>query len=197
MSETEFLIGRSGLNLQDDFYPDDLPNEWRFDYYSTMFKALSLPIDGDEDLDLIFEELEESDEEFELILSIDQAQLLDIDTLRSLLDSVADYKDQFILFCELDKTPNSEVMALLKPYQISLQSPGKLSLDLKHKQVSTKFLYFTHLPVLYVSSAWSEKEMRAYIEQVASINTKTILICKYAESETLNKMRIITEILGY
>ena len=51
MSETEFLIGRSGLNLQDDFYPDDLPNEWRFDYYSTMFKALSLPIDGDEEPD--------------------------------------------------------------------------------------------------------------------------------------------------
>jgi hypothetical protein len=45
MSETEFLIGRSSLDLQDDFYPDDMPSEWRFDYYSTMFKALSLPIE--------------------------------------------------------------------------------------------------------------------------------------------------------
>jgi hypothetical protein len=25
MNKTEFLIGRSGLGLQDDFYPDDLP----------------------------------------------------------------------------------------------------------------------------------------------------------------------------
>ncbi len=197
MSETEFLIGRSGLNLQDDFYPDDLPNEWRFDYYSTMFKTLSLPIDGDEDLDLIFEELEDSEEEFELVLSIDQAQMLDVNILKKLLSSVSEYKDQFVLFCELDETPNSEVMTLLKSYKISVQSSQALSLDLTHKQVSSKFLYYTHMPVLYVSSAWSEKEMRAYIEQVASINTKTILICKYAESETLNKMRVISEILGY
>lgn len=97
MSETEFLIGRCGLDLVDDFYPDDLPSEWRFDYYSTLFKALSLPIDTTEDLESIFEELEgsspeEDGEEFELVLTITPQQLLDASTLSTLLDSVAPYR---------------------------------------------------------------------------------------------------------
>jgi hypothetical protein len=38
---------------------DDLPQDWRFDYYAAIFKTLSLPIDTDEDLEQIFSDIEE------------------------------------------------------------------------------------------------------------------------------------------
>jgi len=44
---------------------------------------------------------------------------------------------------------------------------------------------------------WDAKQMRAYLEEASSLNTKTLLICKFAESETLNKVRIIAELLGF
>ncbi len=204
MSETQFLIGRSGLDLQDDFYPDDLPSEWRFDYYSTLFKALSLPIDTDEDLEQIFEEIQdgkqepdESEEEFELILSIQYAQLTDAKQLSALLDSVAEYRQNFILFCEVEAAPTPAIMRALEGYQICFQSVKPLKLELKEVLVAGQYLSFNLCPVLHASQVWDEKQMRAYLEEVAVVKTKTILICQFAESETLNKIRIIAELLGY
>lgn len=197
MSETEFLIGRNGLDLQDDFYPDDLPHEWRFDYYCNMFRTLLLPIDTEEDLDMVFEDLEEVEGDFELVLSIQADQLLDAATLASLLRSVADYKDQFILFCELDQLPDEAILQQLSGYRLCFQSTKPLDLALDHQSVADYQLYYNDLPVLYSSNPWNETQMRAYLERAAQINQKTILICKYAEAETLSKMRVISEVLGF
>ena len=109
MSETEFLIGRSGLDLQDDFYPDDLPSEWRFDYYYNMFRTLSLPIDTDEDFDIVFDDLEEGDDEFELVVSIEENQL---ENIESLITPIDEHKDSFTLFCEVSKTPEDKVLSM-------------------------------------------------------------------------------------
>lgn len=197
MSETEFLIGRSGLDLQDDFYPDDLPSDWRFDYYSTLFKTLSLSIDTDEDLDQIFEDIEESGEEFELVLTIEQSQLTDVEQLTALLSTVKDYQQHFTLFCEINKAPSKLVMALLLDYKICFQSATSFNLDLKEAKVVGRTLNFNHCPVLYSDKVWNEKQMRTYLEEAACVNTKTILICKFAESSALDKIRIIAELLGY
>jgi hypothetical protein len=198
MSETEFLIGRRGLDLIDDFYPDDLPSEWRFDFYSTLFKALSLPIDTKEDLELIFEELEDSDEEFELVLTIESHQLLDINTLSTLLSVVEPYQSWFILSCELDQQPSAEVMALLGAYRVSFQSDIQYDLNLNNKQAMGQYLYYSHLPVFNMQgSGGVDRQMRVNIEKIAEINARTILICKDAESEALHKIRVIAEILGY
>ncbi|MDB3870308.1 hypothetical protein N9351_05575 [Candidatus Thioglobus sp.] len=197
MSETEFLIGRHGLDLIDDFYPDDLPSEWRFDFYSTLFKALSLPIDTEEDLELIFEEIEDSDEVFELVLTIESHQLLDINTLSALLSAVEPYQSLFILSCELEQQPSAKVMALLDNYRVSFQSDAQYDLSLNNKQAMGQYLYYSHLPVFSMQGSGDDKKMRANIEKIAEINTRTILICKSAESEALHKIRVIAEILGY
>lgn len=197
MSETEFLIGRHGLDLVDDFYPDDLPNEWRFDYYSTLFKALSLPIDSEEDLELIFEEIEDSDEEFELVLTIQPQQLLDVKTLRNLLSSVESYQALFTLSVELDQAPSAKVMDLLAGYQLSLQSTIQYESKLKSAEAMGQYLYYTHLPVFHLQGDGDDKRMRANVEKVAKINTRTVLICNQAESDTLHKLRTIAEILGH
>lgn len=197
MSETEFLIGRNGLDLQDDFYPDDLPHEWRFDYYCNMFRTLLLPIDTEEDLDTVFEDLEEVEGDFELVLSIQAEQLLNATTLASLLRSVAEYREQFILFCELDQLPDQAILQQLSGYRLCFQSSNTLDLTMDHQSVADYQLYYNDLPVLYSSNPWNETQMREYLERAAQINQKTILICKYAEAETLSKMRVISEVLGF
>jgi len=197
VSKTQFLVGRSELDLQDDFYPDDLPSEWRFDYYSTMFKALSLPIDSDDDLDQIFEEMEESEEEFELVLSIDKSQLNDSDILLSFIEPVSDYKDYFTLYCEIDEPPSPEIMDILSDYNLCFQSLKSLNIKLKEVFVIDQYIYFNHVPVFYSSVIWDEKKIRSCLEQISVIKTKTVLICKQAESETLNRIRIISELLGF
>jgi hypothetical protein len=197
MSKTQFLVGRSELNMQDDFYPEDLPPEWRFDYYSTMFKALSLQIDSNDDLDQIFEEIEESEEEFELILSIDQEQLNNIEKLNSILKTVTDYKDNFTLYCEVEFSPSEEVMSTLSGYNLCLQSLNSLDIGLTKVSVIDQYIYFNHVPVFYSSVIWDEKKIRSCLEQISTIDTRTVLICKNAESETLNRIRIISELLGF
>ncbi|MDC9715530.1 MAG: hypothetical protein PSN36_06935, partial [Gammaproteobacteria bacterium] len=192
MHKTEFLIGRSGLDLQDDFYPDDLPQDWRFDYYAAIFKTLSLPIDTDEDLEQIFADIKDDEEqEFTLVLTIEYAQLMDTEILKKLLREAQDYSQDFILFCEVDKTPNKATMDVLSDYKVCFQSSSALKLDLQEVNTAGYTLSFNQYPVLYSSEAWDEKQMRDYLEQIASVNTKTILICKFAERETLDKIRII------
>lgn len=198
MNKTEFLIGRNGLDLQDDFYPDDLPQDWRFDYYAAIFKTLSLPIDTDEDLEQIFSDIKEDEEDkFILVLTIEYSQLIDTKTLKQHLSDVADYSQHFILFCEVKQAPNKETIALLSNYTICFQSYKALKLDLQEVQVLDVTLSFNQYPVLYSAQIWDEKQMRNYLESVANINTKTILICKFAEREALDKIRIVSELLGY
>ncbi len=103
----------------------------------------------------------------------------------------------FVLFCELNQQLNTDVMALLKGYRVAFQSDELFKMDCQTKQVAGKHLYYSHIPVLYTSSIWNEKQMRTYVEQAAVINARSILICKNAESEALNKIRVIAEILGF
>lgn len=198
MNKTEFLIGRSGLGLQDDFYPDDLPQDWRFDYYAAIFKTLSLAIDTDEDLDQIFEDIQDDEEaEFSLVLTIEESQLTNVKTLKDLLSVVENYADDFILFCEVAKTPNKAIMKMLSGYKICFQSSKALKLDLQEVKALGLVLNFNQYPVLYSSQMLDEKQMRHYLENIESVSAKTILICKFAEHETLDKIRIIAELLGH
>ncbi|KAA0445378.1 MAG: hypothetical protein FXV80_02115 [Candidatus Thioglobus sp.] len=198
MNKTEFLIGRSGLGLQDDFYPDDLPEDWRFDYYAAIFKTLSLEIDTDEDLEQIFADIQEDeDTEFVLVLTIKEQQLSDLKTLEKLLGSVEDYADDFILFCQVSTAPSKKIMDTLAAYNICFQSAKTLKLKLQEVQVLDFVLSFNKYPVLYSSQAWDEKQMRTYLEGIKDVNSKTILICKFAEREALDKIRIIAELLGH
>lgn len=198
MNKTEFLIGRSGLDLQDDFYPTDLPQDWRFDYYAAIFKTLSLPIDTDEDLEQIFNDIEEDQEsEFTLVLTINCSQLTDIIILKKYLNEIQGYSKNFILFCEVDKTPNREIIKLLFGYKVCFQSSKRLKLNLQEVQVLGVTLSFNQYPILYFSQILDEKQMRTYLDSIVDINTKTILIFKFSERETLDKIRIISELLGF
>lgn len=196
MRKTQFLIGQDGLNFHNDFYPDDLPQEWRFDYYATSFEALSLPIDTDEDLPQILAELGDSDEAFELVLSIKYAQLTNTQQRSALLSLVSDYPASFTLFCQVDAAPAPAVMDLLANYRICFASERPLKLALNQAAANAQYFAFNHYPVL-VDDAPEPQKIRAYLQQIKRINTKSILILRTPKSETLRQIRIIAESLGF
>lgn len=196
MDKTLFLIGRCGLNLE-DFYPEDLPIEWRFDYYSTLFKTLSLPINTDEDLEQIFEECRDNEEEFELVLSLTPAQLANAKQLKKTLSPHHSERTQFTLFSLLTAPPSKAVMSALKAYQFCFQSPRPLGLGLKEIHLPNQILSFNHTPVLYANELEDELQIRHYLEQISITGTKTLLIFQFAQKDTLNKIRIISELLGF
>jgi hypothetical protein len=72
-------------------------------------------------------------------------------------------------------------------------------LDIKTNKVFAvnQHLYFNYVPVFYSAVVWDEKKIRSCLEEISEINSRTVLICKDAESETLNRIRIISELLGF
>jgi hypothetical protein len=70
------------------------------------------------------------------VLAIKYSQLTDITALKKTLNEVQNYAQNFILFCEVDKTPSKEVMKLLFGYKVCFQSSKTLKLDLQEVQVS-------------------------------------------------------------
>lgn len=62
-----------------DFYPEDLPGDWRPDYYANEFTCVLLPPDdwaGEESAESLIEWLDEADARFDVFLSVpDQAAL--------------------------------------------------------------------------------------------------------------------------
>lgn len=197
MSETKFLIGRSGLDLKDDFYPDEMPSDWRFAYYSAIFKALSLSLDSAEDLPSIFHEVQTAGEEFELVLSLHSAYLFDFKKLSALLNKVSDYKNQFILWADINQEIPLQILKILADYRLCLQSQQEIKIDLKQKIVADKIVYFNHIPVIYAPKLADEKQMRIYLQSLAHINSKTVLICPLAQKQELDKMNIIAQLLGF
>ncbi|MBT4123575.1 MAG: hypothetical protein HOE35_06540 [Candidatus Ruthia sp.] len=88
-------------------------------------------------------------------------------------------------------------MDLLAGYQLSFQSTVKYESKLKSAEAMSQYLYYTHLPVFHLQGDGDDKRMRANVEKVAKINMRTVLICNQAESDTLHKLRTISEILGH
>ncbi len=188
-----FFIGRYGLDFLDDFYPDDLPKEWRFDYYSNQFNALLLPLDTTEDIEGILEELEE---DFHLVFEVSQQDLTD-NKLTEVL-AMSENRDNISFFMQTKSAPSKKTLALFKHYPLSLSSKAELMLTGYH---STKFpncyLSWNRYPVLVSSLSLSEDENRHFFEKIAQLKQKTVIICRSAESANLEKARLISEMMGY
>lgn len=196
MSKTQFLIGGNGLNFQDNFYPQDLPKEWRFDYYSASFEALCLPIDTAENLPAILTEFCSDADEFELVLSINKTQLADTQQLSALLALVADYQAFFTLYCQTNTEPKAAAAALLANYKLCFQSDQKLQLDLNQAFVNQQYFAFNHYPIFIANSA-DLPQTKTYLAQTAKIQRKSIVIFNTKTADYLAQTRVISELLGF
>lgn len=181
--QIQIFSGSDGLDIP-DFYPDDLPIEWRFDYYSTNNLALMLPINTNEDLEEILEEI---DEEFKLVLEIDNA--IDIKDVKNIVDTINDYKDKFILF---SKTVDVELIAYIKNYNFCIESDKKIT---GFKNIEN--LYFNNFAIFVTKVSTNERDIRHLLENLLSLNENIVLIHSSADYETLDKANIISNLLVF
>jgi hypothetical protein len=175
----QIFVGSDSLDVA-DFYPDDLPNEWRFDYYNNAFFALKLACDTNEDLD---EVLENIDEDFRLIVDITNTFNLDL-----LLAKLVDYKENIILFSESD-----EHFAKLKQFNFCLTA----KVDANNLTILNNNIYYNSIAVITVDKPEDEKEIRTIVEELLKLKTEeVVLLLKNADSDSLEKTKIIVDLLS-
>lgn len=193
---TEFFIGRYDLNFLDDFYPDDLPTEWRFDFYANTFNSVLLPLDTTEDIESILEEL---GDDFYLVFEVSDHTLTQPQQLEEVL-ALTQGHHNIIFWFKITKKPNTQLLTLFKGQSVVFQSQSNIAgmpKDYQHHQLANQFIYYNKTPVLVSSLALSDKEIRQFIESLTSINQKIVLICRSAEGTHLEKAKLIAQMLGY
>jgi len=197
MTKTEFLIGRVGLEFGDDFYPDDLPEDWFFDHYSSLFKAIALPADTDEDLDHIIETIHDDlGDYFELVLIIDESVLNDETQLKLLLVTLQEYQENFTLWCRVSSQPKSACLKLIKNNKVCLQSSTIFKSTFKQCGVQDQTLHYSDTPVLLLSDLTElETTSQEVLTRMVGLPRATI-ICASNVGDTLNHMQSISALVN-
>jgi hypothetical protein len=176
--EIQIFVGNNGLDLK-DFYPDDLPKEWRFDYYSTQHKSVMIGCGEDIDFEDIFEDI---DEDFKLVIDISNSQNIDF-----LLKNISNYKDNFIFYSDNDKFYNN-----IKNYNFCIQSEKVIK---GVKNIDN--LYFNDYVVILTDKPNDNQDAKKVVEKVSDIGSNVVIIYKNSDTETLADTRVIIELLGF
>jgi len=197
MTKTEFLIGRVGLEFGDDFYPDDLPEDWCFDHYSSLFKALALPVDTDEDLDHICETIHDDlGDYFELVLIVEESVLNDAAQLKHLLASLQEYQENYTLWSRVTSQPKPACLKLIENNKVCLQSSTTLESTLNQRKVFAQTLYYSDTPVLLLSDLTNlELTSQEVLMKMEDLPRVTI-ICASTVGDSLNHMQSISALVN-
>ncbi len=174
----QIFIGSTSLDVI-DLYPDDLPAEWRFDYYYNAFDALRLDCDTDEDLDEILENIED---DFQLIIDISNTFNLPL-----LIEKTKVYRDNVIIVCNSD-----EHLAALEDMRYVVKGEVTAGTQLS---VLGNTITYNEFPVVFIDKPSDEKHMRSIIEELLPLNQDLVILIDNADSETLEKMKIIADLL--
>jgi hypothetical protein len=195
MNQTDFLIGRHNLNFKTPFFPEDLPKDWQFEYYANNFNALSLDLTAD--FSDILEDLTELETDFLLVIKVSDAYYNNVDVFEKLLEKFKPVKNKVILFFQINKLPNENFMQIAQNYPVCFETDLTLNFKLKQKIILGKTLYFSHFPVIFSPETLDITQMRHFLETVAEVNQKAVLIGTDFESKSLQSMVIVSEMLGF
>ena len=197
MTKTEFLIGRVGLEFGDDFYPDDLPEDWCFDHYSSLFKALALPVDTDEDLGHIVETIHDDlGDYFELVLVVEESVLNDAVQLKQLLVSLQEYQENYTLWCHVTSQPKPACLKLIEDNKVCLQSSTTLKSALNQRKVLGQALYYSDTPVLLLSDLTDLKSTSQEVLMAMKDLPRAAIICASTVGDSLNHMQSISALVN-
>jgi len=197
MTKTEFLIGRVGLEFGDDFYPDDLPEDWCFDHYSSLFKALALPVDTDEDLDHIVETIHNDlGDYFELVLVVEEGVLNDAVRLKLLLASLLDYQECYTLWCHVTSQPKPACLKLIESNKVCLQSSTTLKSALNQCKLLGQTLYYSDTPVLLLPDLTELERISQEVLTTMQGLPRVTIICASTVGDSLNHMQSISALVN-
>jgi len=180
-STTQVFTGNYSLDIL-DFYPDDLPEEWRFDYYSTNNFALMLGFNTNEDLEGILEDI---DEDFKLVIDITGIKnIVDFDTF---INPLKKHKDNFTLFAN---NLNKDIVLNIKDYNFCIKSETTIN---NCKKIND--LYFNNFVVYVEKIPTIDLEVKNIIESALKDSGNIIFIQLNNDKELLEKTKIISELL--
>lgn len=138
----ELMVGTNGWNHSQwvgDYYTDDLPDDWRFAYYSNDYRSVLVPADHISSNAAVSEWAEDCDEAFRFVVEIPKNCLLNEDEtlLQSFLQRIASLRSHLAgFYLSLDKINNNEV-ALLQTRVGLLQQHGPLCIDCDHNAMGS------------------------------------------------------------
>ncbi|MFV1997926.1 MAG: DUF72 domain-containing protein [Acidiferrobacterales bacterium] len=134
----ELMIGTIGWDHENwvgDFYPDDLPADWRFAYYSNDYRAVLATADHFKTFDnkTVSDWVEDCDETFGFIVEIPRSILdkTDIDSLQTFLGEISLLRSRTRGFLLSLGETTSQVAAQLQPRIELLQEFGPVCIDFK------------------------------------------------------------------
>ena len=197
MTKTEFLIGRVGLEFGDNFYPDDLPEDWCFDHYSSLFKALALPVDTDEDLDHICKTIHDDlGDYFELVLVVEESVLNDAAQLKQLLASLQEYQENYTLWCHVTSQPKATCLKLIENNKVCLQSSTTLKSTLNQCKVLDQTLHYSDTPVVLLSDLTDLESISQEVITTMEGLPRVTIICASTMGDSLNHMQSISALVN-
>jgi len=131
------MVGTIGWDHEDwvgNFYPDDLPDDWRFAYYSNDYRAVLATVDHFKisDNEAISEWEEDCDETFGFVVEIPRIFLdqSDIDALRVFLDDISLLHSRTRGFLLSSGETTSQMVTQLQPGIELLQELGPVCIDI-------------------------------------------------------------------
>lgn len=132
----ELMVGTLGWDYDEwveNYYSDDLPDDWRFAYYSNDHRSVLVPADHIKlDVkDAASEWAEDCDEEFRFVVEIPKNHLLAADeaTLQSYVKSIASLQSHLAGFYISLGSITKQEIALLQTRVSQLQKKGPLCID--------------------------------------------------------------------
>jgi hypothetical protein len=170
------LIGHLGLTFTNDFYPEDLPTDWQFDYYCNEFNALFLDDFSNIDMNELLDEIED---DFCLVLKLNT-------------ESIHFSHPNIVFFTSCSNT--QDALKLIKQTNnICIQSDKKLEIELQFVKIENQFLYFNKQAVFITTDNADDKQLaqqfKKHPEDICVIFQKT-------SSIYLEKAKTISELLG-
>lgn len=177
----QIFVGSTSLDIP-DLYPDDLPDEWRFDYYYNNFNALKLSCDTNYDFDDILDEI---DEEFKLVVDITNNFNLDL-----FLQKTKNYSDNIIFYSN-----NTDNLAQIKDFNFCLTTKID-KVKANNLKIMDNDLYYNNYPIITIPKPKDEKHIREIIENLLPIKSDIVLLIDNADSEILEKTKIIIDLLN-
>ncbi|MEE8388157.1 MAG: DUF72 domain-containing protein [Acidiferrobacterales bacterium] len=143
----ELMVGTTGWDHNDwvvDYYPDDLPDDWRFAYYSNDHRSVLVPADHFQtyDEDALSELLEDCDESFRFVVEIPETCLEDTGTelLQAFLNGISSLYSRLGGFYLPLGEATSQGVARLPAKVKLLQEHGPLCIDFEHESGASEQL---------------------------------------------------------
>jgi hypothetical protein len=170
------LIGHLGLTFTNDFYPEDLPKNWQFDYYCNEFNALFLDNLANIDMDELLDDIEDG---FCLVLKLST-------------ESIKFSHPNIVFFSSCSNTQDA-LSLLKKTDNICIQSDEKLDINLQFVKVENQFLYFNKQAVFITTVNNNDKQLA---QQFKKLPEDICVIFQKTNSIYLEKAKTISELLN-